>query len=215
MEEKIINCEYETHPPLYKRIEAIQGITSNESNNDVLAISLISDIKKVEAELLKNKVENGQFKECKYVHWNELLFKALIPMWMKVFKQYANTIKNITFKELADFKSANFRTDFIIRLAECHGEELYEKEAINLSKNIIGVFITLVLLKEGWELEIYPGSDMIFKKLGVEINPFGFYDKITGTSFSHGEWIDLCVKTGIADLVICQCIENGEMLGLK
>ncbi|MDP4180568.1 MAG: M48 family metallopeptidase, partial [Bacillota bacterium] len=184
MEDKIINCKYDTHPPLCKRIEAIQGITSNELNNDTLAISLISDIKKVEEGVLKNEVETGQFKEFRYVLWDELLVKALIPIWMKVFEQYANSIKNITFKELADFKNMNFRNDFITRLAECHGKELYEKEAISLSKHTLGVFITLALLNEDWELEIYPGSDVIFKTQSMEIKPFEFYDQITGNSLS-------------------------------
>ncbi|MDP4183046.1 MAG: hypothetical protein Q8942_18410, partial [Bacillota bacterium] len=47
-------------------------------NNDTLAISLISDIKKVEEGVLKNEVETGQFKELRYVLWDELLVKALV-----------------------------------------------------------------------------------------------------------------------------------------
>jgi hypothetical protein len=66
---------------------------------------------------------------------------------------------------------------------------------------LLPIAVGLTLLDQGWQLEANPGL-LYFLKDGQKLNFFEILGQLRGGSFLPQQWVELCQRLGIADLVI-------------
>jgi hypothetical protein len=58
----------------------------------------------------------------------------------------------------------------------------------------------VTLSRNGWELHVLPGDDVVCEHQGIIVKPFDIVPKLASGELTPQAWHELCVSSGIADL---------------
>jgi Zn-dependent protease with chaperone function len=190
---------YDTHPPLRERIAAVQNWPDRETlGYDLPAISLLGNIEGLETQLISPTSNEPTAKAFQLIAWNEVGWKIWAPAWEAYAGRYAKVLAGNTprtFPELSQNLDA-----FARRLSEFDGEDLAPEERHQQATATLGIALAVALSRNGWELQVLPGDDVVCERKGAIFKPFDIVPKLASGELTPEAWHELCVSSGIADL---------------
>jgi heat shock protein HtpX len=190
---------YDTHPPLRERIAALQNWPNRETpGSDLPAISLLGDPEGLETRLLSTTANGPAAQALQSVAWDEVGWKIWAPTWKAYAAKYAQALAGYTPCTLPEL-SQNLEA-FSRLLREADGEDLAPEERHQQVTTTLGVALAVALSRNGWELHVLPGDDVVCERKGIIIKPFDIIPNLASGQLTPEAWRELCIDSEIADL---------------
>jgi heat shock protein HtpX len=190
---------YDTHPPLRKRVAAVQSQPNRETPGcDLPAISLLEDIEGLETRLIRAHANESTPQAVQLIAWHEVGWKIWVPTWEAYAGKYAQVLAGNTPRTLPEL-SQNLEA-WAGRLREFDGADLAPEERHQQATATLGIALVVALSRHGWHLEVLPGDDVVCECKGITIKPFDIVPRLASGELTPDAWHALCVGAGIADL---------------
>jgi Zn-dependent protease with chaperone function len=190
---------YDTHPPLRERIAAVQSLPDRETPGaDLPALSLLGDIEGLEAHLSAAPSHEPAAQALQRLEWEEVGRMIWVPIWEDYLGKYTKVLAGNTLSTLPEL-SQNLEA-FSDHLREVDSEDLAPEERQRQAPATLGMALAVVLSRNGWKLQVFPGDDVICEWKDAVIKPFDIVPKLASGELTPEAWRELCVDYGIADL---------------
>jgi heat shock protein HtpX len=190
---------YDTHPPLRKRIAAVQSLPDRETSGpDFPATSLLGDSEGLETHLIGAPSNEPTAQTLQSVAWEEVGWKIWAPAWEDYVGKYAKVLAGntpYTLPELSQDLEA-----FSHRLREADGADLAPEERRRQATATLGIALAAALTRNGWKLHVLPGKDAVCAYKEAIIKPFDIIPKLASGELTPEAWRELAVDCGITDL---------------
>lgn len=197
---------YDTHPALRDRIAAIAALPPGpQLPSDPPAISLLTDVPGVEAQLLAALFGHDPVRKLQPVAWEEMGARVYLPMWTDLVRQHAASLKGIT--------PAQFPTltgdlaMFGIRLGNDVSQHFNAAEAVQYSTAVLAASLAVALCERGWTVEAPPGDAVALRPSAgcstedaSSVEPFNIVDRLKSGALTADVWRRQCASLGIAQL---------------
>lgn len=190
---------YDTHPTLQERVTALNRLPDEQDcPDDTLAISLLSDVTKLEQELLIHMFGEAKTGDLRPLEWYEVGQAVYVPIWEKAVAQYAGALEGVTPTSLPGYLRSPDRLAVGLRQTE-KGAQLSKEEVNRAAVRLTSMALALALVHHGWALDTSPGETVSLSKDDVSIQPFVALPKLASSEIAADAWQQLCSETGIAD----------------
>jgi heat shock protein HtpX len=190
---------YDTHPPLRERVAAVQSVPNRETPGcELPAISLLGDIEGLETRLISATTDESTAQAVQLIAWHEVGWKIWAPAWEAYAGRYAKVLAGNTPRTLAELSQS--LDAFARRLSEFDGEDLAPEQRHQQATATLGIALVVALSRNGWELQVLPGDDVVCECKGTTIKPFDIVPKLASGELTPDAWHALCVGAGIANL---------------
>jgi heat shock protein HtpX len=190
---------YDTHPPLRARIAALGPQSDRETPEpDLPAISLLGEIAGLETRLIEALSTEPSAQASQLVAWDDVGGKIWAPTWEAYAGEYAKVLLGITprtFPQLARNLDA-----FSDHLRDSDGADLPSDERRVQAAAILGVALAVALSRNGWELHVSPGEDIVCECNGTRLKPFEIVPNLASGELTAEAWQEFSIGAGIADL---------------
>jgi len=196
---------YDTHPPLRERIAATQemerknGIQTSRAEDNQLASSLLDHPHDAESGFiyaLNPSVARGSLR---FVEWDQIATQVTIPGWKTTAEEYGDAFEGVTLENIPD--AIPKLRDVGAKIADPPGMLLSQDQRTARAGHVLAVGAALVLLGNGWEVQLAPGL-FTFQKQGVELNPFEAVQRLVDGTLSREAWTTRCREIGLSDQVL-------------
>jgi heat shock protein HtpX len=156
---------YDTHPPLRARIAAVENWSDRETpEHDPPAISLLGEVAELETRLIKALSTEPSAQASQLVPWNDVGWRIWIPTWQTYAGEHAKALSGITPRSLPHI--ARNLDLFSRRLRGADSEDLTAEERREQGSATLGIALAVALSRNGWELDVPPGEDVVCKRYG-------------------------------------------------
>lgn len=193
---------FDTHPPLPRRIEALEGRSfDDEPEDDRRAIELLGGRKRLEKELLARIVVDDHFAKLKVIAWCDAPAKIYLPRWEEQAAKDAKVLAAMSPRKIPTTVPG------MIKLApKLFREELDDLRALDqiddarlahaVADRIAGSF-AVALIRRGWELGGEVGEAFTFEKDGQKLEIFRQLHELVDGKLSGDDWIAALEEAGI------------------
>jgi Zn-dependent protease with chaperone function len=184
--------EYDSHPPLRERVEALGVIPSPEVDaSEEKAATLLRDLPRLEEALVANMLADWFAAKVQPVTWEEAGTRVYLPGWREHATKHATVLGELT--PLALPSVAQKLVDFSARL-KLTEEDGEQTEA---ACTIVGSALAVRLHDLGWMCDAMPGKPIAFSRDGRTIEPFGVMRRLRAGELTSEAWEAQCRDAGI------------------
>ena len=178
---------YDTHPALKDRIAALQSLPSSSTQeNDTLAITLLANPERYEADLLKSLTGVEHLNDYQTIGWHEVGAQVYVPIWKKNLAEFAWLLQGKTVEDIylscVDFE--NFGKNF----ASTNDPMEKKEEKLFMTTNVLGTAFALALHENGWAVESELGKAIRLTNNGLAIEPFVLLAEIAEGKVTREQW---------------------------
>jgi hypothetical protein len=185
---------YDSHPSLKDRIAALQNLPFREEiANEPLAISLVEGAPQIEVELLNMIAERNHIPRPTPIKWGDLVTRFYIPNWQAEISQQRSALAGVTPESLPEV--AKNLGSFKRKINSADG--FTDQQRQSLSYHIIGVALTLALMKQGWTIQTTPGEDISLNYDAKTLPAFRIFPNLVSGILTGEQWLATCQSTGI------------------
>jgi Zn-dependent protease with chaperone function len=192
---------YDTHPALRERIAAVERLALGREDDYAPAITLLNNVEGMERALLA-QMFGGKFAELNPVRWEDVGRLVYLPAYEKTFADYALALRGLTPMTVPEFLP--LPNELSRRLQEQADHTLTEEEKQAGVWNIIGIALTLALVKQNWKLFAPPGLPITMRQGDHRIEPLIALQNLSTGKMSADEWRANCNAWGIANLALSE-----------
>jgi len=188
---------YDSHPPLNERILALRKPRGGAAKNDVRAVTLLRDVRRLEWELLQTLFADPQkAMQLQSVEWEETGPRVFLPVWRDESAKHAEPFRRLRAVDVPHFYNA---ADTLQRLRLTH---LLPDDRERAVRNAIGCGIAARLYDDGWNCDVRPGRPVMFGKEGRTFAPFALAHQLGTLGFTGEEWARACESAGISEMTL-------------
>jgi Zn-dependent protease with chaperone function len=188
---------FSSHPPLARRVLAIEKMEAPERTlDDTLASSLFDGLHLAERSLVEFSDLRTARGTLSSVAWDDVASQVTIPSWRAEVAALRGLITGVTAAALPEFK--NNLSKITSRMPDPQGRLLTVREREHRAVHLLGIAVTLLLLHKGWELRSQPGL-FKFEKDGEDLPVFEIVNDVLTGEISPEDWLQKCTHLGIAD----------------
>ncbi|HEX2062472.1 MAG TPA: M48 family metallopeptidase, partial [Thermoanaerobaculia bacterium] len=179
--------EFDSHPPLRERLDALAELPAGECHeNEPRAVSLLRDLPKLEAALLRGLFVESFAEKIQPVTWESAGVSVYLPGWRDRAAKHARVLREVTPAKLPVI--ANTLVDFSSRLTL----EEDDGEHTAAASTIVGCALAVRLHDLGWMCESLPGKPIAFVRDGKTIEPFNVVPRLRKGELPPAEWDEAC-----------------------
>jgi Zn-dependent protease with chaperone function len=189
---------YDSHPPLRKRIAAIQKLSGCPQHGDARAArTLLDNLEAAEqrlVETLNPKLPPGSLQP---VTWDEVGTKVTVPAWKEFVGRHASLLEGIRAESLPE--AVRKLPEMGSSIPDPKGMLLTREQRAQRAQGLLAMKLGLTLLDQGWELRAEPGE--IYVKRGNDrLDPFLTLADLASGKLSAETWVSKCRELGISQL---------------
>jgi len=188
---------YDSHPPLTKRIEAIERrYEPKRDEEEVPAIQLIQNAEILEKEMIVGIAQamnkSGQLEP---IAWNETSRLVYLPKWKKTVAVFSQELTGVSPESIPSL--IQNPDTFFGKLYLKAGGNITQEDLVRQASYIIGASLAVALARRGWQAHTEMGSGIRMGNNGELIDPFSFFTDLVGNRMSPEEWRAICERIGI------------------
>ena len=184
-----------------ERIAAVERLALGRADDYAPAITLLNNVEGMERALLA-QMFGGKFAELNPVRWEDVGRLVYLPAYEKTFADYALALRGLTPMTVPEFLP--LPNELSRRLQEQADHTLTEEEKQAGVWNIIGIALTLALVKQNWKLFAPPGLPITMRQGDHRIEPLIALQNLSTGKMSADEWRANCNAWGIANLALSE-----------
>jgi len=190
---------YDSHPPLRERLAQLDGLPptrEGEAENDASAVSLLRNLKALEAELLIHLTGDAKIKAFRTASWEDVRTEVYLPAWHGTLANHAADLQGL---RPADFPRivldlVSFGRKFAPR------NELPPTNALKQrGAHMLGAALAYSLYAHGWKLLPETEEFCRFQTGAWILDPFAATTKLVNGELQPEEWDRQCHEMGIAN----------------
>ena len=194
---------YDSHPSLNERLGALNKMHEKKyPHDDSLALSLFNASEEDFDEEMMSWVLEGKKTSLNPISWREVGQKVWPNIWKeRAAVYYCDMVRRVVpldFPKLIHDKKLFLGEG---SPAETSSQTLNEQRKL-ASVSMLGTILIDAMIKQGWNADIYPGSDVILIKGDIEFNPFQTIAQLVNDEIDSNAWTDECRRLGIESLSI-------------
>jgi hypothetical protein len=194
---------YDSHPSLNERLGALNKMHGKKyPHDDSLALSLFNANEEDFDEEMMSWLLAGKKTSLIPISWQEAGQKVWPKIWEeKAAVYYCDMVRRVVpldFPKLIHDKKLFSGEE---SPAETSLQTLNGQRKL-ASVSMLGTILIDAMIKQGWNADIYPGSDVILIKGDIEFNPFQTIAQLVNDEIDSNAWADECRKLGIQSLSI-------------
>lgn len=187
---------FSTHPPLARRVLAIEQMQAPErSVDDALASTLFGSLHSSERSLVEH-TKPAVNATLQPIAWDDVASQVTIPSWRAEFAAHGALLTGVTAAALPDFR--NNLSKITSRMPDPQGRLLTVIERERRAIHLLQIAVILLLLDKGWELHSQPGI-FKFEKNGEDLPVFELVNDVLTGAIPPEEWLQKCTLLGIAE----------------
>jgi hypothetical protein len=200
---KMIQAEktsyYDSHPPLRKRIAAIQKLSGSLPPQDTrLACELLDNLEAAERSLIA--VLNPCLPaDLQPVTWDQAGNKVLIPAWRGWVGKHHVLLAGITAETLPD--AIPKLPEIGSKFPDPKGMLLTRDQRTRRAEQLLAMSFGLMLVDHGWEVHSQPGN-LYFPRGNDQLDVFLAVRDIVSRKTTLDAWVAKCRELGISQLQI-------------
>ena len=184
-------ADYQTHPSIQTRIDAVDQPTEAADVASHPAQSLLMDLAGLEARLMAWEARKRGLPTAQPLAWNAVLSRFHRPRWEVAAEGHEFEGRTVT--QLPEIIDAS-------------GVELVGSQFANgVSARLQHIAETLcaALERDGWQAELHaPGAPLIMRKGDHRLEPFSAVSRLAWKQIAFFEWEDESAALGIAGLTL-------------
>jgi len=190
---------YDSHPPLRKRIAAIEMLTGSLPPQDTRpARELLDNLKAAERSLIA--VLNPRLRaDLQPVTWEEAGNKVLIPSWRGFVGKHSALLAGITAETLPN--AIPKLQEIGSKISDPKGMLLTRDQRTRRAEQLLAMSFGLMLVDHGWEVHSQPGS-LYFQRGNDQLDVFLTVRDIVSKKTTLDDWVAKCQELGISRLQI-------------
>jgi heat shock protein HtpX len=187
--------EFDSHPPLRERIDALKALPEEASDDDArVASSLLRDLSAAELALLRSLAPD-RAPSLKQLAWEEAAMTVYLPQWQSRSAEHATALRGVTPSSLPQVVRELPAFVAKLTLREVPYGKRNEEAAL-----ILGCALAARLHDHGWSCDTGPGRSVVFQKGEQSIEPFSIVPQLTRGELTDDAWLDRCRAGGIDTL---------------
>jgi Zn-dependent protease with chaperone function len=189
--------EFDTHPTLRERLEALEvaAAGSDAEDDSASALTLIDEPESLGRDLLQRMIGEENVAGLKAVAWDELGALMWTPQWMGITQHYQAFLRPIHADALPTGSGPYITL----------GSQLVERSEINVNSDerirravqVLSIAFACLLLRRGWTLRSDMGAPVLVVRGAESINPFAEIQSLADGTESRDRWMTTCERLGI------------------
>jgi hypothetical protein len=190
---------YDTHPPLRKRVAALEELPPGAAPAaEPFASSLIDDVLELERQLLAMMGSAEDVAKLQSVSWEEVGVRVYLPQWQAVAQQHASGLAGVTPASLPE--RAKQLEGFARPLAGDAGREWTPEQAARFAAFVVGAAMIVALHGRWIGMRCAPGAPVSFHHADQTIEPFNALMGLATDQLTAENWQAQCTAFGISQL---------------
>jgi Zn-dependent protease with chaperone function len=181
---------YDTHPSLGERVAALRRHPPRAVQDQRPATALLADLDTCEKQLFERLSDD--FAGLKPVTWPAVTEAVYLPMWRARVKQHGALLAPFTVASPPATASALQGIG-----AQIAGGVDADRQ-IDVAWQLVVAAFALALAPLGWIAETSPGDEVVLRRNGDEIRPYGDMSAIVTGERTLADWQMRCAVLGIA-----------------
>ncbi len=188
--------EYDSHPPLKERVEALERLGDKTTATDTrIASVLLRHLSKLEYDLLLSfGIDPTLIASLKPIEWEETGSRVFLPAWRKEVAENAAALRDVRVSSLPEVAAT--LPQFAARLKL---KDVPAAERPAAAQSILGCALAVRLCDEGWAIDARPGMPVTLTKGEKSIQPFAVPLRLVKGELTSQAWIDECTAGGFGD----------------
>jgi len=193
---KIVNEEmesgetslYDSHPSLRDRVSALERMTINRIPDTTPALSLLRNLEGLEVSLLTALTEPETVRKIQPISWDMVGEKVWLPIWQEHVENHREMLQKINLRTLPETLSDPGRKKQLL----AGSEDIEEDEQNHFLQGVIGAALSVILVRQGWQLDATPGDDVALSRESQAVFPFVAVRQVIDGEASGESWENLC-----------------------
>jgi hypothetical protein len=192
--------EFDTHPSLRERLEALNAISSTGASvgdDSEPAAMLLPNLEMLAVDLLRSSFNVEHVDKLNALAWDSVGEAVYVPQWRELAAKYSAWLSRFTPETPPVTKTDWIRagSDLVDR-----GEEnINSDERIRRAAYILAAGLAVALHDEGWQVSTSPGRPLMFVHGTQTIDPFATMQRLATGDFSVSDWKAECAVMGLAN----------------
>lgn len=191
---------YDTHPPMAERIAAIHALNIQriEQTPDH-AITLVNNVAALEESLLIDALGADAAKTLKPLTWQNAAH-AYQTRFERVVQSFRPALSGMSTDDVFAFIAAPLANFVNTARTFTHNPLLTSIDARSVACSVAGDALSLVLMREGWQMLDVLGKAIRFQKGDHVIEPFSLTQQAYTNELTRAEWIARLKSFGLSGL---------------
>lgn len=194
---------YDTHPPLPRRIEALEalGIEGDGSSDDRRATSLLGKKKALERQLLASIVVPEHFATLETIDWSDAPRQVYLPRWKERAEKDARALTAMSPRKIPTSKAGLAKLASRLFAREATSDELASLDRDTLAHAAaerIAATFAVALVRRGWTLGGEVGEPFFLEKDGHRLEVFRQLHDLAKGELSAEAWHEALEEAGVA-----------------
>lgn len=200
---------YDSHPSLKERVKALDKMHEKKyPRDDSLALSLFNATEENFDEEIMSWLIEGEKTSLNPVSWKEVGQKVWPKIWEeRAAAYYCDMVRQVVpldFPKLIHDKKQFLGKELPVEPSMLTVDEQRKQASVI----ILGTILADAMIKQGWNVDVYPGADAVLKKGKIEFSPFQTVAQLVNGEISSDAWAEVCRKLGIESLSIGPSLLN-------
>jgi heat shock protein HtpX len=190
---------YATHPPLNDRIAAMNRLPADNIAIDATpAFSLLLEQRLTERLFVEARNPHVAKGSLKFIDWKDVATQITIPAWRSHVEKFGAHLQQKTAAAAPELIEELH--SIAAHLPDPPGMLLTANQRIERASALVAMAVGLLLSRNGWQLR--NGEQSSLHHDGETLNPFEMLEDLRSGKVTVGDWVQMCVKNGIADEIL-------------
>ena len=186
--------EFDTHPSLRERVEALGAAPRAAVSDPRPALSLLSDPRGWERRLLGAAINEDWARSLKPLPWDRVIDVVYVPAWRAQVREHGSLLRGVTVAR------PPFRSPQAVNRELQQAGIATTDPAIALQSSVMAAALCLALLDSGWSATTAPGEEVVFRRGADELRPYPELTALAVGQLAPADWIARCTLLGIDGL---------------
>ena len=187
----------DTHPPLGRRIAAMEQVQAEDSSpDDALALSLFDQPPLTELMFVEKTNPQIPKGTLQHVAWENVGSCVTIPYWRSQVSAFGGLLMGKKAGALPDLLKV--LPEIASRLPDPKGTLLTPLQRRHKACQLLGMAVSLLLLDKGWKLYTQPAVFHL-RRNGDTLNAFQVVNDLEAGKLTPESWAQKCFELGIKD----------------
>jgi heat shock protein HtpX len=196
--------EFDSHPPLRKRLEALEriGAPGKDEAEGERASTLLRDPDALARELAVRVFGAEAVARLTPVAWEGVTRQVHMPAWRSTVESEAAWLSGLTADTLPS--GADALLDRLPGWTLENGTAMGEEERLGRAAFAMGAAVGVALMGAGWQPETAPGQRITFVRDGDRFDPHDAVAGIITETSAAKDWAEACQYAGIAGVPLAK-----------
>lgn len=189
---------YESHPPLKKRIEAIERkYEPDREPENVPAICLLENTSSLEQQLVAQLFHSaGKSGPVRSISWEDTGRLVYLPKWKRSVAEFSKELAGLTPASIPSLIQDHER--LFGNLYAKAGGNVAREDLVRQASYLIGASLAVLLSQRGWQAHTELGSNIRMEKVDEMLDPFSVLPDLVDKRISPEDWRASCERFDIA-----------------